>query len=241
MNFIESKGIVLRTLKYSESSLICDIYTEKVGLRSFIISNSKNARNKTNLLQAMNLINLVFYDNTDSKLNRIKEVFLTFPYKTIGIDVIRSCVGTMMLEVTRNVVKEHEANEELYQFIISWFQRLDQTQEKLKYFHLKYMIDLTDHIGFSPLNNFADSNPYFDLLAGEFVGERYQNQTSLDQRASYLLHQLLKFDLDGLNESNDINVKERDTMVEDVIRYYELHVPSFRKIKSLDVLKQILS
>lgn len=240
MNFIESKGIVLRTLKYSESSLICDIYTETVGLRSFIISNSKSAKNKTNLLQTMNLIDLVFYDNTDSKLNRIKEVFLTFPYKSIGIEVVRSCVGTMMLEVTRNVVKEHEPNQDLFDFIVNWFKLLDSESPKLKFFHLKYMIELTDHIGFSPLPNYSASNPYFDLLAGEFVEERYQGQTSLDLRLSYVMNSLLTSDLDAINLANDISAKERDNMVDEVIRYYELHVPNFRKIKSLEVLKQIM-
>jgi DNA repair protein RecO (recombination protein O) len=188
----------------------------------------------------MNLIDLVFYDNTDSKLNRIKEVFLTFPYKSIGIDVIRSCVGTMMLEVTRNVVKEHESNQELFDFIVVWFKLLDADSPKLKYFHLKYMIELTDHIGFSPLTNYNESNPYFDLLAGEFVEERYQGQTSLDLRLSFVLHSLLTSDLHTINLSNEISAKERDNLVDEVIRYYELHVPNFLKIKSLEILKQLM-
>ena len=38
---IKTRGIILRTVKYSETSVIADIFTEGAGLRSYIISGMR--------------------------------------------------------------------------------------------------------------------------------------------------------------------------------------------------------
>ena len=43
---IKTAGIIFQTKKYSESSLIADIYTEEKGLRSYIISGVRSKKGK---------------------------------------------------------------------------------------------------------------------------------------------------------------------------------------------------
>ena len=55
-----TKGIVLHYYKYSESSVIVKIFTEESGLQTYVLKGVRNkkSKNKVNLLQALNLVNM---------------------------------------------------------------------------------------------------------------------------------------------------------------------------------------
>ena len=69
-------GIILRTVNYSESSVICDIYTQELGLNTFIINGvrKKNAKVGTALVRTMSMVAFIAYYKKDAKMNRIKEI-----------------------------------------------------------------------------------------------------------------------------------------------------------------------
>lgn len=62
---IRTKGIVLKALKYKESSLILDIFTEDQGLHSFLINSvyNKGDQRLAAILSAGNIIELIAYFN----------------------------------------------------------------------------------------------------------------------------------------------------------------------------------
>ena len=66
---IKTRGIIFKALKYSETSLILDIYTEEKGLRNYIISGVRNKKSKlkTGLLQPTMLVEMVAYEK--NKMN----------------------------------------------------------------------------------------------------------------------------------------------------------------------------
>ena len=43
----QTKGIVLSSIKYAESSIICRIYTESLGLQSYIVNGVRKRKAKT--------------------------------------------------------------------------------------------------------------------------------------------------------------------------------------------------
>ena len=128
---IKTRGIILRTVKYSETSIIADIYTEGVGLRSYIISGVRTQRSRVamGLLQVMSLVDIVAYD-APGKLNRIKEIHAAHIYTALPFDVRRSSIGLFMAEVTRRTIRESEENEALFAFLFDIFQYLDETAER---------------------------------------------------------------------------------------------------------------
>ena len=93
--YLQSKGIILRTTKYSESSLVLDMYTEAKGRKSFIISGirSKQSKTKAGLMQVMGLVDFVSYDKDSTSLIRIKEIKADYLYQKLPFDVLRSCIG----------------------------------------------------------------------------------------------------------------------------------------------------
>ena len=69
-------GICLHYYKYSDSSVIAKIFTEGFGLRSFVLKGvrGKKSKNKINLLQSLNIIQLEFTNNNKRQLQYVKEI-----------------------------------------------------------------------------------------------------------------------------------------------------------------------
>ena len=171
---IKTKGIIFRSIKYSETSIITNIFTEKKGLRTYIISGvrKKNARVSASLLQVMSVVDLVVYHRDDKDMTRIKEIKAAHIYQSLPFEIIKSSVGQFMLELTRKAVREPEENLPMFEFVYEIFQYLDETQLSFSNLHLYFMLRLSGYLGFMPEDNFSKNYPFFNLQEGIFVEKK---------------------------------------------------------------------
>lgn len=240
MQLFTSEGIVFRTVKYSETSIICDIYTREKGLRSFIVSGARTARSsiKGVAFRPPNLVEITAYDHPeDTKLNRIKEVGFNHYYQSVNTDVVVSSVAIFMLEVCRNAIREREANTVMFDFLKAWFVRVDDKASWHPDLHLAFMVELSGLLGFGPLPDYSSDKPYFDMLEGVFCGGPGAGDNFLDERDSMLLDSLMTF---NGRLPDDVTRADRNRLAARLIRYYKLHLPGFRDVLSLDVLASVL-
>ena len=238
---INTKGIIVRTMKYSESSIITDIYTEKVGMQSFIISGvrSKSAKTKAGIFQIMTIVDLVAYFKSSSKLNRIKEIKLGHVYETIPFQVPRSAVGTFMIEIARKSIVEPEENPKLFKFVCDAFIFLDTTQHSFANLHLRYMLELTSYLGFLPGGAFTDKTCFFDLKEGIFLKEPPDHLQYMEEEMSDYLSHFLQMTKEDCHEIK-MNRVHRKTLLLNLIDYFRLHVDNFPTVQSHIILEEVI-
>lgn len=241
MKIYSSTGIIFRTLKYSESSIICDIYTKEKGLRSFIVSGVRSAKSgsKAAIYRHLNIVNLISYDQDNEKLARIKEISLHHHFQRINVDVVLSSMAIFILEVCRNAIKEKEANPDLYQFLEDWFVYIDNDFKISPIAHLLFMSELSIWLGFGPMDNHASQTPYFDMMEGLFCDYHGNSEYILDSADSQALYQICQADRNTLNNIHLLK-SERDRLTNNLLMFYKLHIPGFRDLNSLDVLRSVL-
>ena len=102
MALITTKAIVLSTLKYSDSSLIVKCYTQDEGLKSYLIRGVLKAKKggvKIAYFQPLTQLNIEANHSKKGTLNSIKEVQISYPYKTIYKDIIKQSVVLFLSEV----------------------------------------------------------------------------------------------------------------------------------------------
>jgi len=191
---LKTKGIIFRTVKYSETSIIADIYTEEKGLRSYIISGvrSRNARIKASVLQVMTLIDMVAYHREDKTLTRIKEIKVAHVFQSIPFDIVKGAVGLFMIELARKTIKESEENKPLFNFLYGSFQELDTSTFPVSNFHIGFMVELTAFLGFLPGGQYSKETRCFDLSEGVFITEDMEGHNCLNEGQSILLDAFLK-------------------------------------------------
>ena len=238
---ISTKGIIFRAIKYSETSIIADIFTEKKGLRTYIISGvrKKNARVSASLLQVMSLVDMVVYHRDDKDMTRIKEIKSAHVYQSVPFDVRKSAVGQFMLELTRKSIQEREENLDLFNFIFQSFQFLDETQLSFDNFHLYFMLQLSGHLGFLPSGNYSEKTPTFDLREGTFVGDEILHGYFLTEEQSQMVDQILNSSLSSIYKVK-VDRASRKELVRKLIIYYRLHIENFPDLNAHQILEEVM-
>lgn len=238
---IKTKGIIFRSIKYSETSIISDIFTEKKGLRTYIISGvrKKNARVSASLLQVMSLVDLVVYHRDDKDMTRIKEIKASHIYQSLPFEIAKSAVGQFMLELTRKAVREPEENLPMFDFVYEIFQFLDETQQSFSNLHLYFMLRLSGYLGFMPEDNFSKNYPFFDLREGMFVAEKELHGYFLQEEQSQLVHELLTTSLLEIHKIK-MTRDTRKELLKQLIIFYRLHIENFPDLNSHQILEEVL-
>lgn len=238
---IKTRGIIFKTFKYSETSVIAEIYTEEKGLRKYLISGvrSKKAKIKPSLLQLMSLVDLVAYEREDRDLHRIKEIKASEVYQSIPFDLFRGTIGLFMVEVAQKTIRETEENRDLFNFLFDTFFHLDQTQQAISNLHLHFLLELSAFLGFIPGGDCEKLTPFFDLKEGVFVGNIPNHHHYLDETNSAVLYQLLQTNRENCHLVR-CDKKSRRILLNQLLAFYQLHIENLPAINSHQILQQVM-
>jgi len=218
----KTQGVVFRFTKYGETSIIVNIFTALFGVQSYIVNGvrSKSAKTKIALYQPLTLLDLVVYYKENANLNRIKELKCLHPYQTVTSDVRKSSIAMFIAEILNKTVKEETHAQELCDFIITSMIILD-TQEKTENFHLIFLLKLSRFLGFGP------------QFANEVLGVRIT-----DDAIEKIIDQLLRADY---TDHIMMSIAQRREILELLVKFYADHIETIGELKSLAVLREIVS
>lgn len=236
---IKTRGIVLRAIKYSETSVIMDVFTEEKGLRSYIVSGvrSRKPQVAASLLQPMNILDMVAYHREDKSLCRTKELSAEYLYESIPFDISKSAVGMFITELLQKTLREPGEQEELFGFLYDFFLFLDTTSDSVKNIHLWFMLQYSAHLGFMPGERFTPNTSVFDLQEGMFM-ETAASSHSLQPHFAKLLDELLHCDISVCHEVK-MSKEDRKYLLSELVKYYKLHVESLTELNAYAVLEVV--
>ena len=242
----KTKGIVLRTVKYGETSLIVTAFTELFGLQSYIVNGvrtaSKKGGAKANHFQPAALLDMVVYKNEFNNLQRIKEFGWSYLYRTILSDVRKNSVALFMIELLNKCLKEPEHNPELFYFIEDAFLHLDEAGDTVTAnFPLFFALHLPVFFGFRIADEYTEEQHYLDLQEGVFTPEQPRHPHFIEGRMAEVTSHVLKIlqpaDLGELHLSGEF----RRNLLNTYETYYALHIPEFGNLRTLPILREVLN
>ena len=234
---VNTLGIVLHHLNYSETSIIAKIYTEQFGMQSFLVKGvrQKKSRMRMNLFGPLSLVEMVMDYKEKSTLQHLREINSAYPGTGIATDMRRTSLAFFINELLYKSIHGEEPDHALFAFIVDAVKYLDSTTDRLAFFHLKFALELTQFLGFSPHDNFSHHCRFFDLQEGVYISAPPPHPYFLDEMLSAYWHQMLSQQV-----TDDWPAALRDTMLLVILDYYRLHLPDFRKIISHEILKEVL-
>jgi len=234
----KNKSIVLSKLKYRDSDLIVKCYTQQRGVVSYLLRGvlkSKKSQSKTVYFQVLSQLEIEENYKPNQSLHFINEVKLNYIYKSLHTNVYKSAIVLFLSEILSNVLKEEEKNDSLFNYIETALQYLDN-EDQFSNFHLLFLLKLTRYLGFQP-ENLNDNYSYFNLQSGIFEASNNGNYCISGENLT-LLKRLLGINFDALSTIK-INAKQRQEFLNMLLYYFELHLGSFKKPKSLQVLNDV--
>lgn len=233
----KTRGIVLHTTRYGESSLVVHCYTELSGRQTYMVKGVRKSRkqNRSNLFQPLFILDFEVYHKDSRDIQLVKEVSRAMPLNSIPFDITKSTQAIFMAEVLYRVLKEEESNPVLASFLISTIQYLDTLEEGSPDFHILFMFQLSRHLGFYPQNDFGEERFFFNLASGQFKTHFGDPEIFLDTEASELWNRYMHSDLQSVEEEG-FNGLQRKQILDNLVRFYKLHVAGMGEIRSLEVL-----
>ena len=200
-----------------------------------ILKSKKRDINKA-LFQPFNLISILSDHRKNESLNYIKEVRINKPITSIHNSILKTTITLFLSEVLKSVLQEEGGkNENLYNFLETMTLWLDSNNANPN-FHIKFLIELTRYMGFYP-NTSNINSECFDLSTGCFTNNDNSKNTLLGKDLKCFKEILgMNFDeIQMLKWNNSV----RNSLLNEIIRYYSIHLQRFKTPKSLSVLHEI--
>ncbi|QCR23661.1 DNA repair protein RecO [Pontibacter sp. SGAir0037] len=233
---VKTRGIVLNYIKYRESSIIAKVYTEQLGVQSYIVNSvrKKGGGSRIALFQPFSLLDMVVYTSHKGGLTRISEYKVAHPFISIPFDIMKSSILMFLSEMVTRTVKEEEENAPLFTFLYEAIIVFDEQEQHFENFHLVFLLQLARYLGFGP-------------TTGAEIVEQVAfsaNAQALTGAPPVLALQAYELYFDQLlSQSPELHIpngRVRRELLAILIRYYQLHVDRLGEIKSLAILSEVL-
>ncbi len=238
----KTRGVVLRSLKYGDNSLIADIYTAARGTVSFMVKlpKSRKAALRGVFFRPLSILEMDYDFRQKSALQRMRDVRFGYAYRSLPYNPYKSSIALFLSEFLSRVLKHEEGDAPLFSYILYSLQWLDASEHAFSNFHLVFITRLTRFLGFYPNVEAWHEGDYFDMVNACFVPARPPHRAFLEPREAAAVPALVRMNYDTMRFFA-MNRKERERCIEVLDEYYRLHVPEFPGLKSVGVLKEIFA
>jgi DNA repair protein RecO (recombination protein O) len=220
----KTRGIVFRFTRFRESSIIVTILTEAFGIQSYIVNGVRSAKSssgKMALYQPLTLLDMVVYHREHANINRIREVKCLHPYHSLATDIRKSAIAMFVCEILNKTVREESSPGPVFEFIFSSLRVLESLERNYENFHLLFLIKLSRYLGFGVYN------------AAQIGGTR-----PLEPETESVIERLLTA---GYDEAINMSVQRRREILEAILAFFSEHIDSLGEIRSVQVLREVLS
>lgn len=241
----KTKGIVLRTIKYGETSLVVTVFTELFGIQTYMVNgvrSSKKSSAKANYFQPGSILDMVVYHNEQKSMHRIKEFKWDVLFQSIFSDIIKNNIALYLVELLHKCLKQPEQNAPLFYFCEEMLLELDKASKTVTAnIPLFFALQLPYFFGFKIHDNYDALHCVLDLQEGHFVEQNTANSICIDGEPAHITSQLLKVMQPYELEEFKLQGKTRSILLTHYHHYYAFHIQEFGQMKTFAVLHEVLS
>jgi DNA repair protein RecO (recombination protein O) len=255
---VATDAVVLRSIKFQESSRIVTFYTERFGRLAGIVKGARKSPGRYgSSLQPMAQVSLVVYRKPGRDVQTVSQCDLTFAYRRIPTDLDRMAVGLQMVELVTMAARHEEENPELYALLSGSLKDLDGETDPGWTGLYRFELGLAGILGFrtdfSACANCrrpedgswlpASGMTRIDVERGGPLCPRCDSSGARGSLMSATALRLLRTLAAGGGPpagAGSGHAGERDERIDTFLfEYFSFHMPGFRKLKSGDVFDRV--
>jgi DNA repair protein RecO (recombination protein O) len=238
-----TRGIVLKTVKYGETSLICTVFTELLGMQSYIVKGVRSVKakgRKANIFFAGSVLDMIVYEQANKNLQNIKEYQPYLIYQTIQEDVVKNGVALFAMEVIKQLLAAHDPQPELFEFLLDFLMQLDKEETtSIANYPLYFIIQSAKFAGYYLSGEYSAENPFADIHEGRFSVHSSAYPPFITGRHASLMSELNQAANPDKIQEVKMTAEERKVVLQYFLSFLQLHVPHFRELKTIAVLTAI--
>jgi DNA repair protein RecO (recombination protein O) len=251
---VETQAVVLRAMKYGDSSKIVTVYSRQYGKIKIVAKGSRNQ--KTNKfgssLEPMTVSSVVIYKKEQKDLHLLSKSEILTPMSRMQDDPERMFAGLALVELVNMVMHDEEENGPVFDLLVESLRVINASKKNGVNVFLSFIVKMFHQFGFG-LNIDACSRcgrkmddhefPYglVRLSDGKFYCSfcAEEAQQSGVRLSGGVLKSLWFFHSNPLERSVSIalTASMRDDMLAVLQAYLRYHIEGVRTLRSLALLQ----
>ena len=238
---IDDEILIFHALRYSDDQLIVEGLARNNGRVSFVvrISHAPRAKVRHVIFQPMAVLEVQWEEKPRAKLMRPIAARVSQPWSSLHTSPIKAAITLFLAEFLLQVCRHEQSGELFFDYLLHSLTWLDTAEEGFANFHLLFLMRLAQFLGIAP--NTSDTGlPFFDLMAAEFVSLAPAHAYYIYGDEARSFEQLLRMNFSTMHLFQ-LTRTQRNRILELILTYYRLHIPSLPELKSWEVLREIFT
>ena len=249
---VKTEAIVLKSMKYGETSRIVTLYTRDFGKLSIMAKGARGSKSKFGAaLDVMSLSGIVIYHKEHRDLHLLSQADLIQQYRGVIDDPGRLMAGFAILEFLHATVQGEEEHQELFELLTGALADLDARVLDAHMVLLRFLLGLASVLGVgfdmdhcvtcrAPLDQTNIVREYAAFSTGHggctCTGcSPKSDSMHLSRHALFLLQQLhdgIALPVEAIASSHGITREA----VQLLNRHLGAHIDGMRKVRSMNML-----
>lgn len=228
MAIVTDEAIILRSVKFGDTSKILTLYSKNNGKINCIVKGARNIKSKVlGVIEPFNHITIVFYNKQNRDLQMLSKAETIKNFSLIKTDLDKLTICYRILEMMNKAVYDKEHSQELFEMLIKIFSYINENSTENFNPYLYFQIHLCEVLGISPIDKVASDGDTFK--AREMLLNKIQFE---------LIKHLLENDIEKVN-IKDAPSETILNLMSIYDKYLADHTENFIKLKSVNVFNQM--
>ncbi len=234
------KGIVLGRVKHSDRQDIATFYTAERGHIAAAVTASRKRGIRTPLMP-MSIVELSVTGREGSDIVRASGIAPLEIWTSLYVDPIKMSVVMFMAEFLNKLTRDSGPDRPQWNYVAEAIRFLDATTSttEVANFPITFLASLTTFVGIAPDTHGYAPGRIFDMRSGTYLTtQAYPGGDRLGGLAAESVRQLSRITFANSGRFR-FNRKERQLILEGLLKYYSIHLPGLGALKSPTVLTEI--
>ena len=179
---VSTDAIVLKSIKFKETSRIVTAYTEQFGKVSLLAKGARGTKPKFGAsLQPMSHSHFIFYKKDNRDLQLLSQADLVTEFRQVTENPTKTALGFIMIEIVNAITQGEERQPKLFALLRTSLEMLNGIRQNTGNIGVRFLMDISAAEGFGIdfdnclecRRSLADADEFrkeysFDTLSGGF-------------------------------------------------------------------------
>ena len=253
---VKTEAVVLKAIRYRETSKIVTFYTEKFGKLKGMVKGAVAPKSKFGAaLEPMSYVSLVLYKKENRDLHLVSQCDLVKLLPRLHSNLEKIAAGLTVVELINAAMHNEETNEPAFLLLLGILSELDRATKNVENVLYYFRLHLLDLMGFRPnfqtcvrcrkrlLKTLSDqATVSFDAFRGGLLcspcSQGFSRRLRLSIQTIKTIQEFFRIPLTKVTtvEVSEVSKKEMDEVLRTYARY---HLTGLEKLRTEAVLKKL--
>lgn len=239
----KTQGIVLRAVKYGETSLVVTVFTHAFGIQAYMMKGVRTGKvgNKAAYFQTGTLLDMVVYAQAGKNIQHIREYHNAHIYHALHEDVVCNSILLFSAELLLRLLPEHAPLPALFDFAKQYLIALDDKDAgSVANYPVYFILQCSRLLGYEPAGAYSGDTPYLNIEDGGFSAHPPAQAPYTTHDDAKALQQLMAAGGYAGMRAIAVSSDARARLIEWYVAFLQQYSQHLGNIRSLAVLKAIL-